>query len=109
MDGKELGDQANGFVPNVSTPESSYDWSDLIVFPDGGYGQKAQELRKNGFTVWGGTSLTDKLESDRSFGQEAMKNAGIPIVPFREFKTLEEAIAYVQAHPMRYCVKLDGK
>lgn len=102
--------QGMGFVQTLNTLDRpSLDWADLVVFTDGEYGLKAQEARKKGYLVWGGTPLTDKLEGDRSFGQDTMKKAGIAIVPFREFKTIDEAISYVKAHPMRYAVKLDGK
>jgi phosphoribosylamine---glycine ligase len=36
-------------------------------------GEKAQALRAQGNVVVGGTPYTDRLEGDRSFGQEELK------------------------------------
>ena len=46
-----------------------------------------------GKAVVGGTPYTDRLEDDRSFGQEELKAAGINIIPYRDFDSFDEAIA----------------
>ena len=57
--------------------EREVDWADVIVFDDTlGQGEKAQALRARGKAVIGGTPYTDRLEDDRSFGQEELKKAG---------------------------------
>ena len=54
----------------------------MIVFDDTlGQGEKAEELRGRGKAVVGGTPYTDRLEDDRSFGQEELKKAGVTIIP----------------------------
>ena len=65
---RSIGD---GFVQKVDDWESHVDWADVIVFDDVlGQGAKAQALRNAGKHVVGGTPYTDRLEDDRSFGQE---------------------------------------
>src|SRR6476660_7820654 len=67
-------DIADGFVPKVDDWEGSVDWADVIVFDDTlGAGAKAQALRAAGKKVIGGTPYTDRLEDDRSFGQQELK------------------------------------
>src|SRR5262249_21468219 len=102
-------DIADGFVPKVDDWEREVDWADVIVFDDTlGHGEKAQALRAAGKRVIGGTPYTDRLEDDRSFGQEELKKAGINILPYREFDNFDDAIAYVQQNPERYVIKPSG-
>ena len=85
------------------------DWADVIVFDDTlGQGEKAQTLRAKGKMVIGGTPYTDRLEDDRSFGQEELKKEGINIVTYRDFDNFDDAIAYVKENPERYVIKPSG-
>src|SRR6186997_3067434 len=102
-------DIADGFVTKVDDWEAEVDWADVIVFDDTlGEGEKAQALRARGKLVVGGTPYTDRLEDDRSFGQEELKKVGINIVPYKEFDNFDDAIAYVKANPERYVIKPSG-
>ena len=103
---KEVGD---GFVPKVDHWEAEVDWADVIVFDDTlGHGGKAHELRQRGKFVVGGTPYTDRLEDDRSFGQEELKNHGISILPYQQFDNFDDGIAYVQQNPGKYVLKPCG-
>jgi phosphoribosylamine---glycine ligase len=102
-------DIADGFVPKVRDWQREVDWADVIVFDDTlGQGDKAQALRAKGNAVIGGTPYTDRLEDDRSFGQEELKKEGINIVPYRDFDNFDDAIAYVKENPERYVIKPSG-
>jgi phosphoribosylamine--glycine ligase len=99
-------DVADGFVPKVRDWEREVHWADVIVFDDTlGQGEKAQALRAKGKMVVGGTPYTDRLEDDRSFGQEELKKEGINIVPYRDFDNFDDAIAYVMLISERYVIK----
>lgn len=103
-------DIADGLVPKVTDWESSVDWADVIVFDDVlGQGEKAKKLRDAGKAVVGGTPYTDKLEDDRTFGQEELKKYGIPIIPYQEFTDFDDAIDYVKNNPGEYVVKPSGE
>jgi phosphoribosylamine---glycine ligase len=103
-------DIADGFVPKSSDWEEDADWADAIVFDDTlGQGEKAQALRTKGKKVIGGTAYTDRLEDDRSFGQEELKRAGVSIIPYREFESFDEAIEHVVQNPGRYVIKPSGE
>ena len=107
---KEDKEVADGFVEKTDDWEKEVDWADVIVFDDVlGQGTKAQKLREKGKFVIGGTPYTDKLEDDRAFGQEELKKFGIPIIPYRDFTSFEEAIAFVRENPSKYVIKPSGK
>ncbi|MGH8193160.1 MAG: phosphoribosylglycinamide synthetase C domain-containing protein [Woeseiaceae bacterium] len=104
---KSIGD---GFVPKVDAWEPHVDWADVIVFDDVlGMGEKAQKLRAAGKHVVGGTAYTDRLEDDRSFGQEELKRHGVSIIPFQEFTDFDSAIKYVEENPSAYVIKPSGE
>ena len=103
-------DIADGFVSKTTDWEKDVDWADVIIFDDVlGQGAKAAELRAKGKKVIGGTEYTDKLEDDRAFGQEELRKAGIPIIPYKEFFDFDSAINYVQENPAAYAIKPSGE
>ncbi len=104
---REIGD---GFVPKVTDWRAEVDWADVIVFDDVlGMGAWAEELRKKGKAVVGGTAYTDRLEDDRSFGQEELKRYGISILPFQEFRSFDEGVDFVRKNPSAYVIKPSGE
>ena len=110
IESQEEGDIADGFVPKTRDWGAEVDWADVIVFDDTlGQGLLSQELREQGKLVVGGTAYTDRLEDDRSFGQEELKRAGINIIPYKEFDSFDDAIAYVKQNPSRYVIKPSGE
>ncbi|MEK7481706.1 MAG: phosphoribosylamine--glycine ligase, partial [Patescibacteria group bacterium] len=101
---------ADGFVPKVDDWEPEVAWADVIIFDDVlGQGTVAQKLRAQGKKVVGGTPYTDRLEDDRTFGQEEFKRHDVPIIPYQEFTSFDDAIAFVQQNPGRYVIKPSGK
>ncbi len=107
---KEEREIADGFVPKTDNWEAEVDWADVIVFDDVlGQGELAHRLRKEGRKVIGGTPYTDRLEDDRAFGQEELRKAGIPIIPYREFSDFDEAISFVNENPAKYAIKPSGE
>ncbi|MGD2279330.1 MAG: phosphoribosylglycinamide synthetase C domain-containing protein [Candidatus Omnitrophota bacterium] len=107
---EENQDIADGFVPKSENWESDIEWADCIVFDDVlGQGKTAQKLRKEGKLVVGGTEYTDRLEDDRSFGQEELKKHGINIIPYKEFTSFDDAIQHVNSNPNKYVIKPSGE
>jgi len=103
-------DIADGFVPKTNDWRADVEWADVIVFDDTlGQGARAEELRKQGKRVVGGTAYTDRLEDDRSFGQEELRKAGVNILPYREFDDFDQAIEYVRQNPDEYVIKPSGE
>ena len=103
-------DIADGFVAKSENPEKDAEWADIIVFDDTlGQGEKAHALRAQGKRVIGGSAYSDRLEDDRSFGQEELKKAGVNIIPYREFDSFDEAMEHVVKNPDRYVIKPSGE
>jgi len=101
---------ADGFVPKVDSWEEHVEWADVIVFDDVlGQGEIAERLRAAGKKVVGGTTYTDKLEDDRSFGQHELRKHGVSIIRFEEFTDFDTAIEYVRANPATYVIKPSGE
>jgi phosphoribosylamine--glycine ligase len=110
IDAEKERDIADGFVPKTLDWRADVDWADVIVFDDTlGQGKVAAELRQQGKLVVGGSEYTDKLEDDRTFGQEELRKAGVNIIPYREFTDFDEAVAYVKQNPSRYVIKPSGE
>lgn len=104
---KSVGD---GFIPKVDDWRAEIDWADVIIFDDVlGQGELAEKLRAQGKAVVGGTSYTDRLEDDRSYGQRELHRYGIPIIPFEEFSNFTDAIKFVKNNPARYVLKPSGE
>jgi phosphoribosylamine--glycine ligase len=104
---KSIGD---GFVPKSTDWKADAEWADVVVFDDVlGMGEDAHRLRKAGKAVVGGTPYTDRLEDDRAFGQNELRAFGIPIIPFVEYSSFDDAIEYVKANPVRYVIKPSGE
>ncbi len=103
-------DIADGFVPKSKDWERDTKWADIVVFDDTlGQGARAKALRDAGKPVIGGTEYTDRLEDDRSFGQEELKKAGVNIIPYQDFDSFDPAIEFVMKNPDRYVIKPSGE
>jgi len=107
---KKERDIADGFVAKSKDWEKDVDWADIVVFDDTlGQGEKAKALRAKGKPVIGGTPYGDRLEDDRSFGQEELKRAGVNIIPYADFDSFDKAIDHVEQNPGRYVIKPSGE
>ncbi|MBV9080135.1 MAG: phosphoribosylamine--glycine ligase [Elusimicrobia bacterium] len=100
---------SDGFVDKADKWEDYVDWADLIVFDDIGFGSTADKLRRDGKAVVGGTALSDRLELDRDWAQEQLKEAGVNTLPNWDFSSFDEAIKFVKQNSGRYVVKPNGK
>ena len=105
---KDQKDVCDGFVDKCDSWEENKDWADVVVFDDFGFGKEADELRKTGKPVVGGSTYSDKLELDREFGQKELESVGISIIPRWNFTSFEEAEAFIEKTPDRYVLKPSG-
>ena len=67
----------DGLVKKVKSWEQEAKSADLILFDHVGFGNIAEDLRKDGKAVLGGCRLADALELNRAFSQKTLKLAGI--------------------------------
>jgi len=101
-------DVYDGFLTKVNNWEEHVEWADVIVFDDVGFGEIADKLRKQGKLVVGGSIYTDKLETDREFGQKEMRKAGMLVLPHWDFENFNSAIEFIKSNPGRYVFKPSG-
>lgn len=80
----------------------------LIIFDDIGFGKTQDELRRKGYTVFGGSEAGDKLEQNRVWGQETFAKAGMKTLPVWDFVSIQDAIVFVKKHPGCWVVKQNG-
>lgn len=99
----------SGIIPHVETIEEGLkNKPDVVIFDLNGDGGKADEIRKQGFRVVGGSSLADKLEMDRAYGVKVAKQFGIKVPATVEFKKVDEAIAYIKKNKKPLAIKVDN-
>ena len=99
-------DVFDGFLEKkVTCWEDHVDWADVIIFDDVGFGKIADELRKKGKLVVGGSEYTDRLEEDRRFGQVEMKKLDMLVLPHWDFSNFNSAINFIRDNPTRYVFK----
>jgi phosphoribosylamine--glycine ligase len=80
----------------------------LILVEDSGWGERQDEWRARGLRVLGSSALGDRLEQDRAFGQQVLRDAGLHTLPTHTFSDFTDAIAFVRTDPRRYVLKFHG-
>ncbi|OBX24779.1 phosphoribosylamine--glycine ligase [Gelidibacter algens] len=103
---REIG---TGFVKKVRDWKNHVEWADILIFDYTGFGKECTDLRAAGKIVFGGSEYTDLLELDRNFGQKELQKHKIKTLPFKEFVSFQDAIAYVEKHPDAYVIKPSGE
>ncbi len=79
----------------------------VIVCETAHHGAILDELRRDGYQVIGGCGLGDRLECDRAFGQQVMREAGMQVAPTFVFADVAAALAHLRQQPQRYVLKFD--
>jgi phosphoribosylamine--glycine ligase len=80
----------------------------IALFETAGMGAEQEALRKANYQVVGGSAFGDRLETDREFGQECMRAAGLKTAVTSTFADFRDAVSYVQRRPRRYVFKVNG-
>lgn len=97
-----------GMVDQTDDWEAELAWvgrEGLIVFDDVDYGHEQDDLRAKGYTVFGGSELGDKLEQDRSFGQNMFRSLGMKTVPLHDFENSKDALRFAKENPKAWVIK----
>lgn len=84
-------------------------WADLVILGSLGYCmQEFDRWKAEGVPIIGAPGAVAAWELDRMAGMQAFKRAGIPIPPYRQCATLDEAIAYAVKRDEGMAVKPCG-
>ena len=79
----------------------------IILFESAIRGELQDELRQAGYQVIGGSAYGDRLENEREFGQETLRDLGLGIVQSHRFTNFSSAIDFIRQSPGRYVFKLN--
>src|ERR1700710_2166030 len=90
-------DVLRGLVPQEPDLLEALMWvrggSDHVVLvEDSGCGLLQDQLRAKGYRVLGSSALGDRLEEDRAFGQQVLRDAGLHTLPTHTFGNFVDAI-----------------
>ena len=80
----------------------------IILFETAAHGAVQDELRRDGYHVIGGSAFGDRLEGDRAYAQEVLRESGARSAATHLFTSFEKAMTFVREAPCRYVLKLNG-
>lgn len=101
-------DVLNGAVEKVDDWEKEKSWADIIIFDDVGFGFRQNELRQQGFKVFGGSHLGDKLELDRNFALQYFQKMNVKVPQTFEFNNFASAKKFLKDQDRRFIIKFEG-
>ena len=82
----------------------------IILFENVSHGRGAlqDQLRSEGYQVIGGSAFGDRLENDRPFAQQVLRDAGLQTGGMWNFGDRPAALRFVAENPARYVLKFNG-
>jgi phosphoribosylamine--glycine ligase len=82
--------------------------SGLIVFDYTGMGKTQDDLRKAGYSVFGGCEVGDKLENNRQYGQKIFSTCGIKVKGSTDFRDIDKMISFIKEDRRQWVIKQNG-
>lgn len=101
----------DGWVEKIGSLYAGLEWAGkdgLIVCDDNGFGELQDRLRREDYSVVGGSAGGDRLESDRVHAQEVFAAHGLKSIPTHSFESATEAADYVARNGGEWVVKHNG-
>lgn len=100
-DGESRG---KGIIDTTDDPN----WGAIIVADCTGMGLLCDTLSEHGAKVVGGSSLMDRLETDRTFANQVMQSCGIQTPRSQSFNDWDTAIEFIKNSEVRLVFKPEG-
>lgn len=98
-----------GLVTRVPDWREHVRYSDVILLGANDVSMPEFEaLKKQGHCIIGGTPESARWESDRAYGMQVFKKAGIAVPEFRSFTDYDEAIRFVKREDRPFACKPSG-
>jgi len=98
-----------GLVDRVPDWRPSMRWADLVLLGSNGYcAQEFDRWQADGVPIIGAGSRAAEWEHDRMAGMQAFRRAGIPVPPYRQVATLDDAIRHAMERDEGMAVKPNG-
>ncbi len=108
VDDKDRKENLENLVEKTNDWKKELNWvgkQGLIVFDDVGYGKIQDDLRKKGFSVFGSSKLSDKLELDREQAQKIFEQHGLQILETIDFYDTDKCIKFIEKSKKNWVVK----
>ncbi|MDD3662523.1 MAG: hypothetical protein PHT84_01510 [Candidatus Pacebacteria bacterium] len=108
IENKKVRSTFENIVKKTNNWKKELNWvgkNGLIIFDDVGYGKIQDSLRKEGYTVFGGSFLGERLETEREYGQKIFKDYGIKTKELKDFSNIKSAIKYIKRNPGPWVIK----
>jgi len=103
---KKAKDSYKGMLPQVDSWNSKLSSKDTIILLDMvGFGAIADNLKKNGFKVYGGGKLNDSLELNREFGMKIARSSGLKVPKWERFNSFDKAKDFVADNEKSFVFK----
>lgn len=103
---KEVGDGLVDKVDDYSEVLKGDDSKEWIIVADNvGMGRILDDLRSQGWKVWGGSKWADKLEKDREYARSVFEAAGLRTPTTVTVHSIDEAERYIRERRKRYVLK----
>jgi phosphoribosylamine--glycine ligase len=81
----------------------------VLLFETSAQGEVQAALRADGFTVIGGSPLGSRLEADRGYGQQVMREVmGLEACASHRFTSFDDGIRFLRDCGGRYVFKMNG-
>ncbi len=80
----------------------------IVIFECASKGEWQDQLRREGLRVIGSSAWGDRLENDRVFGQQVLREAGLDTATVHDFSDFAAAAAFIRRHPGAYVYKPGG-
>lgn len=105
----------------IANPDQGHNGEGLVTRMDGrdlagtiladetGFGPLMDRMEFDGASTCCGSTLADRLESDRTFSEKVMKEAGIPVPDSKSFTDWNEAQEYAKNSEHRLVFKPEGE
>ncbi len=101
----------DGVVGKAASLAEGLAWAgreSLIVVDEHGFGALQDELRAAGHAVVGGCAGADRMEEDRPYCQDLLKDHGLHTLPTHHFPTVIAAIDFLTEQRGRWVLKQNG-
>ena len=77
----------------------------LVAFDYTGMGKIQDDLRKEGYSVFGGCEQGEMLENNRQYGQKIFSTVGIRTKESIDFHDIDKLIEFIKNHPKKWVIK----
>lgn len=95
-----------GMLQKPKEWEPSMEWAELIVLTGNSkYEETLAPYFGKGYPIFGANARSAELELDREVGQKVLLSNGVPILPYKTVRNLDEAIDLVCATRKAYAIK----